>query len=177
MIPSPEQHKAALDAARAYELDGGPEGTVAVYLSALLEQTGEAEAARELALNCAINTQANRADRADRAESDLSSAREEIADLDRLVFRLELGGEPWGSELMAIRDGAISRHREALRSSRTKGAAPRVAVPSSDIGADAANEADLPEHLRWKGDGPAPASWFAADGTKVYRSYRDYCDD
>lgn len=35
----------------------------------------------------------------------------------------------------------------------------------------------LPEHLRWIGDGPPPASWYAADGTKVYRSYADYCDD
>jgi hypothetical protein len=39
----------------------------------------------------------------------------------------------------------------------------------------------LPEHLRWKGDGPPPASWEAKgkDGvtTKVYRSYSDYCDD
>lgn len=42
MTPSPEQHKAALDAAaRAYELGGGSEGTVAAYLSALPEQTGE----------------------------------------------------------------------------------------------------------------------------------------
>jgi hypothetical protein len=29
----------------------------------------------------------------------------------------------------------------------------------------------------WKGDGPKPASWYAPDGTKVYRSYEDYCDD
>lgn len=132
--PSPEQHKAALDAAMdeagsgwgAHLRDKATrrwlmEQAITAYLSALPEQTGEAEAARELALNCAINTQANRADR---AESDLSSAREEIAELDRLVFRLELGGEPWDSELMAIRDGAISRHREALSSSRTKGDTP-----------------------------------------------------
>ncbi len=33
----------------------------------------------------------------------------------------------------------------------------------------------LPEHLRWKGEGPPPASWYA-HGTKVYRSYADYCD-
>jgi len=38
-------------------------------------------------------------------------------------------------------------------------------------------EADkLPDDLRWKGDGPAPASWYAGD-TKVYRSYADYVDD
>ncbi len=38
----------------------------------------------------------------------------------------------------------------------------------------------LPPELRWKGDGPAPASWWAKDKngvqTKVYRSYADYCD-
>jgi len=34
----------------------------------------------------------------------------------------------------------------------------------------------LPEHLRWKGPGPAPASWMV-NGVKVYRSYEDYCDD
>lgn len=36
---------------------------------------------------------------------------------------------------------------------------------------------ELPEHLRWKGKGDPPASWYAVDGTKVYRSYEDYCDD
>lgn len=40
---------------------------------------------------------------------------------------------------------------------------------------------DLPEELRWKGEGPPPASWWAVDKngerTKVYRSYADYCDD
>jgi hypothetical protein len=35
---------------------------------------------------------------------------------------------------------------------------------------------DLPEHLRWKGEGPAPAYWYVGS-TKVYRSYEDYCDD
>jgi hypothetical protein len=40
-----------------------------------------------------------------------------------------------------------------------------------------AEQTDLPEHLRWQGDGPVPANWYAADGTKVYRSYEDYCDD
>jgi len=34
----------------------------------------------------------------------------------------------------------------------------------------------------WKGDGPAPAHWYAVNSdtgerTKVYRSYSDYCDD
>lgn len=29
----------------------------------------------------------------------------------------------------------------------------------------------------WTGDGPAPAKWTAPDGTLVYRSYEDYCDD
>lgn len=33
-----------------------------------------------------------------------------------------------------------------------------------------------PEH-RWQGEGPPPAKWWAADGTLVYRSYADYCDD
>lgn len=33
-----------------------------------------------------------------------------------------------------------------------------------------------PEH-RWKGKGDPPPSWYATDGTKVYRSYADYCDD
>lgn len=31
----------------------------------------------------------------------------------------------------------------------------------------------LPDHLKWKGPGPAPASWMV-DGVKVYRSYEDY---
>lgn len=35
---------------------------------------------------------------------------------------------------------------------------------------------DYPEHLRWKGEGPPPPYWWAS-GTKVYRSYADYCDD
>ena len=35
----------------------------------------------------------------------------------------------------------------------------------------------LPEKYRWKGEGPAPTHWYAEDGTKVYRSYADYCDD
>ena len=34
-----------------------------------------------------------------------------------------------------------------------------------------------PEKYRWRGPGPEPASWYAEDGTKVYRSYEDYCDD
>lgn len=34
----------------------------------------------------------------------------------------------------------------------------------------------LPEHLRWKGEGPPPAYWYVGN-TKVYRSYADYCDD
>lgn len=29
----------------------------------------------------------------------------------------------------------------------------------------------------WTGEGPEPARWFAPDGTLVYRSYEDYCDD
>lgn len=36
---------------------------------------------------------------------------------------------------------------------------------------------ELPEHLRWKGEGPMPAKWKADDGTIVYRSYEDYCGD
>jgi hypothetical protein len=35
--------------------------------------------------------------------------------------------------------------------------------------------AALPENLRWRGEGPPPSSWYAS-GTKVYRSYSDYCD-
>ena len=35
----------------------------------------------------------------------------------------------------------------------------------------------LPEHLRWKGPGDPPPRWTAPDGTIVYRSYADYCDD
>ena len=35
----------------------------------------------------------------------------------------------------------------------------------------------LPEHLRWKGEGPPPARWTAADETIVYRSYADYVMD
>lgn len=29
----------------------------------------------------------------------------------------------------------------------------------------------------WAGEGPEPAKWWASDGTLVYRSYADYCDD
>lgn len=29
----------------------------------------------------------------------------------------------------------------------------------------------------WKGEGPPPPRWTAPDGTIVYRSYGDYCDD
>lgn len=29
----------------------------------------------------------------------------------------------------------------------------------------------------WKGDGPVPPSFYCACGTKVYRSYEDYCWD
>lgn len=36
---------------------------------------------------------------------------------------------------------------------------------------------ELPEYLRWKSEGPPPKFWYAEDGTKVYRSYKDYCDD
>lgn len=35
--------------------------------------------------------------------------------------------------------------------------------------------AALPEHLRWKGEGPPPRRWSAGGGI-VYRSYADYCD-
>jgi hypothetical protein len=34
----------------------------------------------------------------------------------------------------------------------------------------------LPKH-QWLGDGPVPARWRRSDGTFVYRSYADYCDD
>lgn len=30
--------------------------------------------------------------------------------------------------------------------------------------------------LNWTGEDPPPASWWV-NGTKVYRSYADYCDD
>ena len=29
----------------------------------------------------------------------------------------------------------------------------------------------------WRGEGPEPARWWHEDGTLVYRSYEDYCDD
>ena len=29
----------------------------------------------------------------------------------------------------------------------------------------------------WSGSGPEPKKWTAPDGTVVYRSYGDYCDD
>ncbi len=35
----------------------------------------------------------------------------------------------------------------------------------------------MPEKYRWKGEGPPPPKWRAADGTVVYRSYADYCWD
>ncbi len=58
-----------------------------------------------------------------KAESDLSTAREEMAALYRLVFRLELEphSDPWSADLMEIRDRAVARHRAALRAGRTKG--------------------------------------------------------
>lgn len=30
---------------------------------------------------------------------------------------------------------------------------------------------------KWPYDSPEPAYWFAPDGTKVYRSYNEYCMD
>jgi len=36
--------------------------------------------------------------------------------------------------------------------------------------------ADTSEQFRWKGEGPPPARWWA-NGTLVYRSYSDYCND
>lgn len=33
-----------------------------------------------------------------------------------------------------------------------------------------------PEY-NWLGEGPPPPRWVAADGTHVYRSFSDYCDD
>lgn len=36
---------------------------------------------------------------------------------------------------------------------------------------------DRAEKYRWAGQGPEPAKWWHADGTLVYRSYGDYCDD
>lgn len=33
------------------------------------------------------------------------------------------------------------------------------------------------ERFKWAGEGPEPARWTASDGTVVYRSYEDYCDD
>jgi len=36
---------------------------------------------------------------------------------------------------------------------------------------------DHEPQYRWQGEGPPPAKWWAADGTLVYRSYADYCDD
>lgn len=35
---------------------------------------------------------------------------------------------------------------------------------------------NIPSH-KWQGPGPQPAKWTASDGTVVYRSYEDYCDD
>lgn len=52
-----------------------------------------------------------------------------------------------------------------------------MTAPDTPKPTDEEINAALPEHLRWKGEGPMPASWFAADGTKVYRSYADYCMD
>lgn len=60
----------------------------------------------------------------------------------------------------------------------------RAMMPPSDTDLSAEElasrraEADkLEPTYRWDGEGPAPASWYAGDGTKVYRSYADYCDD
>jgi hypothetical protein len=36
-------------------------------------------------------------------------------------------------------------------------------------------DAPLPLYYQYKGDGPPPAYWYAPDGTKVFRSYADYC--
>lgn len=57
-------------------------------------------------------------------------------------------------------------------------AAPSDAALSIEELAKRRVEADKLEPIyRWDGEGPAPASWYAGDGTKVYRSYADYCDD
>lgn len=113
---------------------------------------------------------------AEKLESDLSAAREEIVGLEAALNRI-VYLRPAGPTLNKLVEQMERIALEALCSRRTKVDSPRIAVPSADIGADAATAADLPEHLQWNGDGPAPASWFAADGTKVYRSYGDYCDD
>jgi hypothetical protein len=61
-----------------------------------------------------------------------------------------------------------------------------TATPNQDQVAEVAREAPpqaggpdctLPAHLRWNGPGPMPPRWTADDGTIVYRSYEDYCDD
>lgn len=33
------------------------------------------------------------------------------------------------------------------------------------------------EKYRWTGDEPPPRRWRAGDGTVVYRTFADYCDD
>lgn len=37
-------------------------------------------------------------------------------------------------------------------------------------------ETYAPAH-RWSGEGNPPARWWGSDGTLVYRSFADYCDD
>lgn len=57
-----------------------------------------------------------------------------------------------------------------------------AAFPSATITSDGKatggdDMSQLAQEHQWKGPGPAPAKWFAEDGTLVYRSYSDYCDD
>lgn len=51
-----------------------------------------------------------------------------------------------------------------------------AALNPDDLARRRAEADEIPEHLRYPGGGPAPASWFVGN-TKVYRSYADYCDD
>lgn len=36
---------------------------------------------------------------------------------------------------------------------------------------------DYEPQYQWQGEGPPPRRWWASDGTLVYRSWADYCDD
>lgn len=76
-----------------------------------MSPTDEEIARRELALNCAINTQSNRADR---AESDLSAAREEIDRVGKYLFRAQVALHMCNSVFVPGNDDANARIADFL---------------------------------------------------------------
>jgi len=63
---------------------------------------------------------------------------------------------------------------DAIKQPRLDG---KAEVPSKTTDYTTYRPEDFEPQYRWQGEGPPPRRWRAADGTVVYRSYADYCDD